>query len=325
MLGIITRLRQTGRRRWARWIQSRSPMSKQVTLDQRRIFIFPTAYGFFFLFTAALLFIGGINYENSLILNLSFFLVSLFLVAIFQTFTNLSGLVLRAGEAKSAFMGSQAWFQVNLARQSSRTFESLEVCWDGETSELIDVAENSQFSVEMTLEAKKRGWFNPGRLKIQTTYPLGLLRAWSWVHLDISALVYPKPIQCEYVDTELNGTKEGNYAVVAGRDEFDSLRPYLVGDSLRNVAWKKYASTQTLMTKQFYAMAGDACWLRWAVVRTGDDELTLSMLCHLVVKYSEEGRIFGLSLPSGEISPGTGREHERQCLRALALFGVEGE
>jgi len=59
--------------RWQKWMQERSPKAMRVELNQRRVFIFPTKYGFLFLLTAFLLFMGGVNYENSLILNLSFF------------------------------------------------------------------------------------------------------------------------------------------------------------------------------------------------------------------------------------------------------------
>ena len=39
--------RERARERWKRWINRRIPPAKTVTLDQRRIFIFPTRTGFF--------------------------------------------------------------------------------------------------------------------------------------------------------------------------------------------------------------------------------------------------------------------------------------
>ena len=89
------RLPQGPRRLYERWLARRLPAASQIVLDQKRIFIFPTGYGFFYLLVAALLFIGGINYENNLILALSFLMASLFLVAILHTFRNLSALGLR--------------------------------------------------------------------------------------------------------------------------------------------------------------------------------------------------------------------------------------
>ena len=315
-------IRQNINARWQRWIQRRVPKALRVELDQRKVFIFPTRYGFFFLLTAFLLFMGGINYENSLVLNLSFFLVSLFLVAILQTFKNLSGLVLVAGETKAAFKGRDALFVISLEREPSRQHESLQIMWEDQTSGLINVIERTKRPVEMSLRAVKRGRFSPGRFKVQSTFPLGLLRTWSWVQLDITAVVYPMPVRCEYVGTEGDGKKDGNVKIPAGQDEFEYLREYLIGDSLKNIAWKKYANSQKLLSKVFHGVAGDTYWLRWNGVPSTDIEMKLSMLCYWVITYSKENRAFGLSLPSGDIAPATGQDHEVNCLRALALYGV---
>ena len=308
--------------RWQKWIARRSPRANRVELNQRKVFILPTRYGFLFLLTAFLMFMGGVNYENSLILNLSFFLISLFLVAILQTFKNLSGLVLVASGAKPAFVGEPALFTVGFERSSNRAYESLLLSWDGEVSERIDVLEQVHKDVDMSLKANRRGWFSPGRFKIQSTFPLGLLRTWSWVHLDLTALVYPKPIRCEYVGDGGDGEKDGSRKVQQGQDEFEHLKQYHVGDSLKNIAWKKYANNQTLLSKVFYGVAGETYWLKWNGVPSADAEIKLSMLCYWVIKYSAQERVFGLSLPSGDIEPGMGREHELACLRALALHGI---
>lgn len=322
MIKLFSIVRQNINTRWQRWIQRRVPKALRVKLDQRKVFIFPTRYGFFFLLTAFLLFMGGINYENSLILNLSFFLVSLFLVAILQTFKNLSGLVLVAGETKPAFKGQDALFEISLERESSRQYESLQVIWEGQSSELINVIEKTKRPVEMSLRAVKRGRYCPGRFKVQSTFPLGLLRTWSWVQLDIAAIVYPMPVRCDYTGTEGDGEKEGDVKIPSGQDEFEYLKQYQVGDSLKNVAWKKYANSQKLLSKVFHGVSGDTYWLRWDGVPSADMEMKLSMLCYWVITYSQENRIFGLSLPSGDIPPAIGQDHEVNCLRALALYGV---
>lgn len=319
---MLAQLKSQWYERWQRWIQRRSPQATRVELNQRKVFIFPTRYGFFFLLTAFLLFMGGVNYENSLILNLSFFLISLFLVAILHTFKNLSGLVLVAKGAKSAFVGESALFTIGLEQSSNRGHESLQVSWDGQRSERISVLSGAHQHLDVSLKAALRGRFRPGRFKIQSTYPLGLLRTWSWVHLDLSAVVYPHPVQCEYVGDGGDGEKDGVRKIPSGQDEFEHLKQYHVGDSLKNIAWKKYANSQTLLSKVFYGVAGDTYWLKWNGVPAADAEMKLSMLCYWVIKYSEQERVFGLSLPSGDIDPGVGIEHELSCLRALALHGL---
>ena len=45
--GNLKRVRAFFRRKFGGWINRRIPPSRSVTLDQRRIFIFPTGVGFF--------------------------------------------------------------------------------------------------------------------------------------------------------------------------------------------------------------------------------------------------------------------------------------
>ena len=94
---------------WQRWLDRRLPRARQVQLDQRRIFIFPTGYGFLYLLVSVLLFFGGINYENNLILGLCFLMIGLFVVAILHTYRNLSGLILRAGGGRSSSSLGSSW------------------------------------------------------------------------------------------------------------------------------------------------------------------------------------------------------------------------
>ena len=323
MMAVFAPIKDRYQAAWQRWVQRRSPIAKRVELNQRRVFIFPTGYGFFFLLTSFLLFVGGVNYESSLILNLSFFLISLFLVAILHTFKNLAGLVLVAEGTKPAFKGQDALFQIGMERTSKRNHESLTISWEGRQSELVDVVDVIHQNIEISLSTHKRGWFQPQRFKIQSTFPLGLLRTWSWVQLDLTALVYPMPIQCEYVGTDNQGATEGNKKVPTGQDDFDYLRQYQLGESLKNIAWKKYANSQKLLSKVFHGIASDTFWLRWSGVPASDVELRLSMLCYWVVTYSKENREFGLSLPTIDIPPAAGKDHELACLRALALYGSD--
>jgi hypothetical protein len=115
---------------WQRWLQRRIPPSRKVTLDQRRIFIFPTGYGFLFLLIAALLFIGGINYENNLLLGFSFLLVALFLIAILHTFRNLAGVTLIAGGMRPGFAGARGSLEVRL-QGGNHAHRSLWLRWPG--------------------------------------------------------------------------------------------------------------------------------------------------------------------------------------------------
>ena len=131
-------LRRTVTRLWLGWLQRRIPPSREVVLDQRRICIFPSAYGVFFLLIAALRFSGGINDENNLLLGFSFLLVSLFLMAILHTFRNLAGLKLVAGAMRPGFAGARGALEIRLL-SGHHAHRSIWLNWPGAPAEEVSV------------------------------------------------------------------------------------------------------------------------------------------------------------------------------------------
>ena len=88
------------RKRWQNWLDQRLPRVKQTRLTQRNTFIFPAEEGFAYIVVVLLIFIGGINYENALMLGTAFLLGSLFLVTIVSTYLNLAGITLSVARAE---------------------------------------------------------------------------------------------------------------------------------------------------------------------------------------------------------------------------------
>ena len=70
----LIRMRQRMQLRYQGWIKRRLPRAKTLTLDQKRIFIFPSRVGFFFLLVLLLTLITAINYQNNMTFALTFLL-----------------------------------------------------------------------------------------------------------------------------------------------------------------------------------------------------------------------------------------------------------
>jgi len=307
-------------RQWGKWLDKRLPPSHSLTFDQRKIFILPTGQGILFAFTAFLFFIIGVNYSNSMVLMMSFFLGSLFIISVLHTYRNLSGLTIKAGITEPSFVGGEALFRVSLYRGSRRTYQAIKLQWGDSSAELQDLTEVMQAEVSLLLNTKDRGVFRPGRLKIETRYPVGLMRAWSWVDLDMTSIVYPEPKQSGFIPMSQISESGGEGRVNDGKDDFESLKAYVIGDSLKNVAWKAYARGQGLYSKVFQGHVQQNEWLDWDQMPGDDTETKLSYLCYRILYYSENKITFGLRLPSNEFGLASGAEHTRQCLHALALF-----
>ena len=314
-------LRARVRQRYRRWLRRRIPPATSVTLDQRRIFILPTGYGLLFLGIAAALFIGGINYENNLLLSFSFFLASLFNVAIWHTFRNLSGVTLQAGAMREGFAGSHGALQVRIVADTRRAHISLWLSWPGAGEREISVAAAQQQQLWLDVPLAHRGKVFAGRLRVESRYPLGLLRSWSLVDLSHWCLAWPRPVESLSCPAAGGEDEEGERARLEGHDDFAGLRSYQAGDSMRAIHWKSLASERGLNTKIFTDPSEGRRWLEWDRLAGLDPEARLSRLCWWVQTLEQSNQPYGLRLPGEELAPALGDEHRRQALRMLALYG----
>ena len=306
--------------RWQAWLNLRLPPSRRVHLNRHNVFIFPTRSGFFYLLFLVLLGLLATNYENNLIFALMFLLAGLFVVSIVHTFNNLSGLVVTATGCRPAFVGEDAEFDVLLQRLRPHPYENLSVNFQNSPAFKVDLIEKTQQRAVLYVPAEIRGWMDPGRLRIETCYPLGLLRAWSILDLDIKTLVYPKPVKTGPVPPASGRYGEGALTSMTGSDDFYGLKAYQPGESLRRIAWKHFAQGRGLLSKEYVATADRQVWLDWDYLAGQPLESRLSRLCYWVMQLHQSGDEYGLRLPGVEIQPDKGARHQEQVLKVLALF-----
>ena len=70
----------------------------------------------------------------------------------------------------------------------------------------------------------QRGYFHPPRLKISTTYPTGLVVAWSYFTPDLQGLVYPSPIRFESLQYGVTDSPELGTVSADGGSDFGEIR-----------------------------------------------------------------------------------------------------
>jgi uncharacterized protein (DUF58 family) len=309
--------------RFGRWLDKRIPPAREVRLDQRRIFILPTRQGLVFAVALLLMLLAAINYQNSLAYGLTFLLLSVGLVTILHTWRNLAGLVLSAGEARPVFAGEQVGFRLRL-QSMGRAHSGISLGWPPRPLQQVDVDADGSVELELFLPAEQRGWLQAPRLRVESRFPLGLLVAWSWVDLDLAALVYPHPLPGELPPAAGAGEDDaepGATAQRSGVDDFEGLRPWQSGDSRRRLHWKAWSRGQGLLVKEFAEQHGHDLWLDFDSLG-GDRESRLSLLCHWVVQLARHQAPFGLRLPGVSLVPASGAAQRELCLRELALFGL---
>lgn len=311
------------KKRYLQWLDRRIPAAREITLDQRRIFIFPSRQGLLFAIVILAVLIAAINYENNLAYILAFWLSSLFVVAILYTYSNMSGLSIKAGKTKAAFAGEDAEYSLLLSRSGKRQYHGIQLRWPNSAEIVEDVCKQQQKATRLFLSTKKRGRMQADRLLIESYYPLGLLRVWSWVDLDMSSVVYPKPIPAGTLPRAFSQQNEGDLLEQNGAEDFYGFREYVAGDSLKHVSWRSLAKGQPLQTKQFSATVDSRVWLDWSFFEGENQELRLSKLCFLALELAKGQDEYGLRLPGVEIAPSRGEAHREHILRTLGLYGIE--
>ena len=292
-----------------------------VTLTQSRIYILPTRAGLLFGATPLVMLLGCINYNLGLGYVLTFLTSGLAVVSILHAFRNLVRLQLTSGRPEPVFVGDVALFPVLINDPGIVVRRSIGLAAADQRPTFVDVGIGQTTMVQIRVPAQRRGRLRLGRLRVFTTFPLGLFRAWSNLEPDTHCLIYPRP-EPGYVSLpaptagDSNGLETGR-----GQDDFAGLRPYQHGDSLRHVAWKAAARGEPIMTKQFSGLAAGELWLDWdAMPRELGLEARLSRLTRWVLEAARAGHVYGLRLPSTVIAAGSGPAHEQRCLTALALF-----
>lgn len=307
------------------WLRQRLPVARATTLNQRRIFIVPSKTAVGLLVLVVLLFLLGVNFQNSLVYIICFWLLALLVLNVFYTWRNLAGLTVTAIGVEPCFAGEKAVMELALSCPEKQAKFALELVWAGEDQVQVNLATVQTQRVKLSHSTQGRGLFRPPRIHVATRYPTGLAVAWSYVYLDVQGLVYPAPVEKAFQpsgNTHQEALEDG-VEIAGGSSDFSGVRDYQQGDTPKRIHWKKFAQTGELYTKTFVDYASHDLWLDWDDLPMPGIEVRLSHLCRKVLDFHQEQRQFGLRLPGKVIVPGKGEAHKVRCLQALALFGVD--
>lgn len=305
----------------ADWIYGFKPPERGVVvLVHRRVYIVPARLGLLFVATLVVLLLGSINYALSLGFALTFLLGGSALAGMVHTARNLARTAVSAGRAIPVFAGETAQFRLLLDNRAPYDRPAILVRHVGSGAQTVmDVPRHTQAEAVLAVPARRRGWLPLGRVMLETRFPLGLFRAWSYVELDARCLVYPRPERSDLPSPIADAPSGTAQARARGNEDFASLRSYQRSDSPRHVAWKAVARSQKMLTKQFSGEAASELWLDWDSLGSLDVEARLSRLAGWVLLAERTGASYGLRLPGVEIVPSRGESHSAACLRALAL------
>lgn len=322
MLGILRHRLHEAFVRWA--LRVRPPEPVPIVLTQRRVYVLPTRAGLAYATALGVILLGAMNYNLSLGHALVFLLGGLGIVTILHTFRNLVLVTIRPGRCEPVFAGSLAQFDLVLENRRPDARTCLRLFVNNEAPIEVDIGPRAGTVATLDVPATKRGWLPMPRLTIETTWPLGLVRAWSYAVPDLNCLIYPAPVSKAPPLPWSGESARGSSRDGRGADDFSGLRNHQMADPPRHVAWKAVARQQDgpLLTKLFEGAAAQQLWLDWeALAETIDTEQRLSILARWILDAEAAGLAWGLRLPGVRLAPDNGPTQLAGGLRALALHG----
>ena len=295
--------------------------SLPMSIRHERIYILPSSRGMAFICVLAIMLMASINYGLNLGYALCFILIGLFASCLLSTYKNLVQINFALVSVEDTFSHKPLCYKIKLNEQSDRDRNSITIQSE-HASDTIDLAANGTALATLQINNSPRGLHSLGRLTVSSDYPLGLWRAWGYVHTPVQAYVYPRPEQ-PVVNYAGHDAQDGTPDRQLGEREYSGLKSYENTDSPSQVAWKKVASGAGWYSKEFETLNEQReIAIRWTdTPATLDDEHRLSRMCSWVVRAVEEDTAFTFELP-GTVTTGfnSGRDHGNACLRALASY-----
>ncbi|MEM7026770.1 MAG: DUF58 domain-containing protein [Pseudomonadota bacterium] len=317
-------------------LERRQGIAHQVNanlITRQRVYIFPTIQGAVYGLMLVVMLLGAINYNNSMAYMLCFLLAGLGFVCMLYTYRNLAGMIITTAIPEAVFVGQTAQFPLRFDNQMGQERLALRIRQKANKKnktepqiQTANIQSGKTVIIHYPSVTTTRGLIKTGRLIIETEFPLGIFRAWSYVEHDEACLVYPRPAGDKRLPKQEITQEDAELGQTTGTDDFAGFRKYRPGDAIKSIAWKAYAREQGLLVKQFSGKGSKVLMFDWnQVAGINNVEARLSQLCLWIVIAEETGHEYGLRIPNVEIQPAIGEKHRHRCLEQLARFGISDE
>lgn len=298
------------KQKFRQWLSKRFQLHSAKQLKQRDILIFIYHQGYLYLVLILITFIAGINYANNLILGFCFLISSILLISFYLTFKQLHQIKIEIILPEVGRVNESFSIQIHL-KQKDRTSKYLYLKVDEISYPIL--FDDTELDTELKFISAKRGKFNIPQIQLYSTYPLGLVRGWTYFYIAEPIWVAPQPqhFQNEHQASASTGQPD--------LDEFRELRNYQTGDSLQAVSWKQAARGQGLYTKQFEDQSDlKVMHIDYAQMPSTAHEQRLSLMMGLVDLCEQQHAPYILSVKQRHLAQGNGYTHYQAAKKLLA-------
>mgnify|MGYP001044603633 CR=1 FL=1 len=282
-----------------------------------QVYLRPTIEGWWWMGTLFVLMLMGWGYTNNLCLALGMILSAVTVVLLMEAHFNLDGVRLNVLSVEDQHQGQAAPWRLWWQAKRSRARHKLFLHWDGAgPAGEFSLPEKTEGEAHGAWEFSQRGVWRNTHVKLASTYPLGLFRAWSYHKLPTEAWVYPKQVPGSVPnrlwDEGIGQTRA--YESHSG-DEPGEFRRYQESDSPTRIAWKAMARGLPLHAKTFVEEKSQRAFYQWPW-GTGD-ETARGRLAYMIEQHYRGQESWALQIHGQTLLPDSGALHRQRSLRAL--------
>ena len=290
--------------------------------NNARVYIVPSAIGFYFSFIAFVLFLIAISYGH----NLAYFSTFLFFsfVSISAVVTNESVHAISVevvDQIARVQPGTASPYRLRVINKSRKDQYDIAIECLGKTLILVDKLsglERRDLFVDLSKLDLERGQYKLNRLSLSSRFPFGLFYAWKWMNVELKLLVRPKPLikQVRCFDHSGQDFGGGSLSMQIGNDEYHETRGHRPGESLSRIDRRH---SQRFNYPQIRVFTRESQEAKVYDLRGEQVEESLSAACGLLQEMSPDAT-YGFIYPGEhQFTLGSGQEFKEDCLDRLSI------
>jgi len=300
----------------------------EFTIGRRELYILPTRIGWYYGLILIAMFGIAIKFDNQAAFMMLFILIAVALVAMVYTHNNVVGIALTAQPSKPVFVGESAVFPTSIHNASNKERHAVWLI-SGGFHRLCSLRPNDVELINLKLPTTQRGYRNCDPINISSQFPIGVFFCWTRQFVSQQrCLVYPQPLDLiPFPDDSSNaGKQQATASVRIGAEDFAGMKNYQAGDRLRDIHWPSLAKTNKLVSIQYESQTNSSVNISWfAMPDAMAVEDRLSQMCYWLIEAEKNDVRYQLEMPNHTIEFDKGQSHHHDCLKVLALWGVDTE
>ncbi len=300
------------------------------TRRQKRPFIIPSRFGFYFGAGILVLLALAYTYANQLIYLIAFFYSSLIFIAMHLTNNNIKSVEVSEFFIRNFFQDEPGKIKITLHNNHSKhygRFVQIDVPEYKLHTLIEEIPPNTYRTVEISLALAARGKYKYPKIVLSSKFPFNLFYTWKRISWDELFFSYPAregtaapPYSSE---DELSKKLDISSALfTANSDNFLAHREYNSFDNYKRIDWKVYARKNKLFVKTFESESSQICFIDITdYLRTiGDFEKRIKQLTKWIAEAQKWNTLFVLKLKNEEITFVDDRKKFENILEKLSMF-----